>query len=380
MRTEAENTDSFEDTAFEVEFMSCVVDKADDLKVIESDSHFSEFTGVHPSKINQGKLSFLDVITEKEREAVMKQLCKKNSPYVYTDFYIKNKSGEYVYVHCICQNIKDSTLTRLALADVSQSARKTEELKLKTQSMAHLVDMVEGGVCVFKVNKDMQLTVLYMNTACCRLFDTAKGSYINREYKLDELIYKDDKSTVYQAIGNCLATRKPIDMELRVGTKRNGWTWCKLNSAIQRIDDDGLPVFHAVFTDISKVKADEQKADTERDILVDIFKNLPGPQFCTSAAEPFKPDIVSKDFMKLIGYTRTEFFETLGGDLKKLIAPEDIIHAEKEMKNKILTGTAAETEYTLITKEGKRVKICDTRRTVNGKSGERSTLGILNIK
>ena len=368
--------DSFEDIAFEVEFMSCVVDKADDLKVVESDSHFSEFTGVHPSKINQGKLDFLDLIIHKDRETVMKQLCKKNSPYVYLDFSIKNRDGEYVYIHCLGQNIKGTSLCRLALADISQSEKKTEQLKVKTESFRSLVDKVEGGVCVFKVNQDMQFTVLYMNLACCRLFGTAKGAYLDKEYKLDELIYKDDKSTVYQEIGKALATRKPIDMEVRGVTHRDSYTWCKLNSAIQRIDDDGLPVFHAIFADISKIKAAEQEADNERDSIVNLFKNLPGPQFTAELETPFKLEIVSRDFMALIGYTRTEFFETLGGDFKKLIAPEDRNRAEKEIAAKSINRNTVEVEYTIITKSEKRYRVVDRRKIVSGENG-RKTLGIL---
>lgn len=369
---------NFEDIAFEVEFMSCVVDKADDLKVMESDSHFSDFTGVHPSKINQGKLNFLDVIMPKERETVMKQLCKKNSPYVYIDFFIKNKEGEFVYVHCLGQSVKGTTLCRLALADVSQSARKTELLKRKTESFSSLVDMVEASVCVFKVNQDMQFSILYMNTAACRFFGTAKGAYFNREYKLDEFIYKDDKSLIYQAVGNALATKKPIDLEIRVVTHKDDYIWCKLNSAIQRIDEDGLPVFHAVFTDISKVKAAEQAADSELDVMVNLFKNLPGPQFCAELENPFKLEIVSRDFMALIGYTRTEFFETLGGDLKKLIVPEDINRAEKEIVSKSINRNTVEVEYTIVTKSEKRYRVVDRRKIVSGKGNAgRSTLGIL---
>lgn len=366
-----------EDTAFEVEFMSCVVDKADDLKVMESDSHFSDFTGVHPSKINQGKLNFLDVIIHKDRETVMKQLCKKNSPYVYIDFYIRNKEGEYILVHCLGQNVKGTTLCRLALADVSQSAKKTEQLQRKTESFSSLVDMVEGGVCVFKVSQNMQFTVLYMNTACCRIFGTAQGAYLDREYKLDELIYKDDKSTVYQAIGNAMATKKPIDLEVRVVTHRDSYTWCKLNSAIQRIAEDGLPVFHALFTDISKIKAAEQEADSEKESMVNLFKNLPGPQFCANLETPFTLDIVSRDFMGLIGYTRTEFFETLGGDLKKLIVPEDRNRVEKELREKSINRNTVEVEYTIITKSGKHYKVTDRRKIITDNENVRKTLGIL---
>lgn len=42
--------------------MNLVVDKADGLKVVDCDNHFCEFTGVHPSKIKQGKLFLHNII------------------------------------------------------------------------------------------------------------------------------------------------------------------------------------------------------------------------------------------------------------------------------------------------------------------------------
>lgn len=355
--------------------MSCVIDKADNFRVLESDNHFSDFTGVHPSKIKQGKLSFIDTVVPQDRENVKKQLCKKNSPYIYIDFYMLNKDGESVFIHCLCQNIEGTTRSRLALADVSQSEKKSKLLKRRADSMNRLIDLVEGGVCLFKVEQDMRIKLLYMNKACARFFGTYKENAVGNEYRLDGLIHKDDKSAVFQAIGNCMATHKPIDMELRVQTHSNSFIWCKLNSAIQRYDDDGCPIFHAVFTDITKVKAAEQEADSERDILVNVFKNLPGPMFIASIDAPFILDIVSSDFIQLIGYTRKEFFEELGGDLSRLIDDDD------EPRQELLSGAeeneTVKTTYTLTTKSGKKLTVVDRRRVVESDSGEQSTIGIL---
>ena len=71
-----------DDEVYEVDFMNLVVDKADGLKVVDCDNHFCEFTGVHPSKIKQGKLFLHNIIKPIYREEIMRALCKKNSPYV----------------------------------------------------------------------------------------------------------------------------------------------------------------------------------------------------------------------------------------------------------------------------------------------------------
>ena len=68
-----------DDEVYEVDFMNLVVDKADGLKVVDCDNHFCEFTGVHPSKIKQGKLFLHNIIKPIYREEIMRALCKKNA-------------------------------------------------------------------------------------------------------------------------------------------------------------------------------------------------------------------------------------------------------------------------------------------------------------
>lgn len=363
--------------AFDVEFMSCVIDKADNLVVLNSDSHFSEFVGVHPSKIKQHKLSFLDVLPPKDREDIMRQLCKKNSPYVYLDFYIMDKDKNYVFVHCAAQNDDSSTLCRLTLADVSRSVEKSKKLKAQAQEFNHLIDLVEGGVCLFKVSSDMHFAPLYINEACCRFFGTTKDNYSKSVYRLEELIHPDDRSAVFQAIGNCMATKKPIDLELRIHTHKDNYIWCKMNSAIQRYDSDNLPIFHAIFTDITKVKQEEEEADRQSDLMVELFKSLPGPMFCADLQTPFQLKVVSDDFMKLTGYSRKELFEKYEGDLTKLMLDREVAIATHAIQEQAKKGSSAKTTYSLRIKGGKYLVVVDRRKIVDGKHGEKSTTGLL---
>lgn len=370
-------TNELNESAFDVEFMNCVIDKADNLKVLDSDSHFSEFTGVHPSKIKQGKLFLHDVLIPQDREKVMRILCKKNSPYVYLDFYIKDKKDNLVFVHCTGQNAEDSSVCRLTLADVSRSVEKSRKLKAQAKEMNHLIDLVTGGVCLFKVNQNMHIEALYLNESCCRFFGTEKGKYSSQAYRLDELIHPDDKSLVFQAIGGAMATKKAIDMDVRIKTHRDSYMWCKLNAGIQRYDNDNCPVFHAVFTDITKIKESEQKADDQTDILVNMFKNLPGPIFTTSLDEPFRLDIVSTDFMKLLGYSRTELFEKFDGDLSRLISEREVTIVRHTFETQAKTGNVIKASYSLRIKGGKHLIVVDRRRIVENEKSGKMAIGLL---
>jgi PAS domain S-box-containing protein len=357
--------------------MTCVIDKADNFLVIESDSHFSDFVGVHPSKINEHKLYLYDVIAPQDRETIMRKICKKDSPYIYLDMYIKNKDDDYVFLHCISKNIKNSTCCNLTFADVSASAKKSEQLRKQAKEMNHLIDLVNGGVALFKVNRDMHFEPLYLNEACCKFFGTTKENYIKQIYRLDDLIHPDDRSTVFQAIGNSMATKRPIDVELRVMTHKDSYIWCKMSSAIQRYDSDHCPIFHAVFTDITKVKNDEAEADRQNDLMVKLFKNMPGAMFIAELDNPFNLSVVSADFMKLIGYTRKEFFERHNGNLADLMVDKDVNSATYAIKIQSEKSNDIKSTYSIKTRDGKDIVVIDRRKLVDGDNGEKSTIGIL---
>ena len=362
----------FNDTSYEVEFLNCIIDKADDYKVIDSDTHFSEFVGVHISKIRQGKLFLKDIIRPIERDTVFKALCKKNSKYVYIDFNILDKEGTPVFIHCTAQNYSDSNLCRLVFADVSKSREKNRALEARANEVSHLIDLVSGGVCLFKVTPEMNLQILYINEACCRLFGTTKAEYDWRAYDINELIYKKDKTVVYQAIGRALATGEELDLEFRVITHKDKYLWCKCNAAVQKYDSDGSPIFHAVFTDITKIKEAERRVDEANDKLINLLKNLSGAIFFAALDKPFLPDYVSADFARLIGHSRDAFESRFGNDLSKLIK-EDAVELEKSIRGQVAKGGKSEITYTLSVKNN-AVSVRDIRKLVTQSDGTKTLI------
>ena len=161
---------------YEVEFMNVVVDKANDLQVTDADSHFAQFAGVHPSKIKQGKLFLYDKLKPADRERVMQNICKKGARFTYMTMDLLDQKGTPLFVHCVGQNYEDSTLCRMTFADVSESRRRQEQLRAQAVEMNELIDLVCGGVCLFKVTPEMHIECLYLNKGCCRLFGTSQES------------------------------------------------------------------------------------------------------------------------------------------------------------------------------------------------------------
>lgn len=360
--------------------MNLVVDKADNLKVADFDSHFSDFAGVHPSKIRQGKLYLLDLIKPAYREEVMKALCRKSSPYVYfnAEFYDKNKKE--VFIHCTAQNFPESSLCRLTLADVSKSEKFQEHLLSKTKEMNYLIDMVSGGVCLFKVTEDMHIEIIYLNESACKMFGTTKSAYFAqpKKHRLDELIHPDDKSEIFQAIGKAMATGCNIDAEFRNIVHKGEYSWCKVDAGIQRYDDDNCPVFHAVFTDITDIKTAEENADRYNDTLVEMFKNLPDAIFCTNDEDVLKLQIVSEDFIKFLGYSRSYLFDEHGGRLSDFINDREKKYIIATIKKQINQGDKnIKVRYTIKTKSGKFYVVEDKRKVVKQSNGTITLVGRL---
>lgn len=360
-----ENT---EERAFEVDFLNCVVDKEDNFRVVDSDSHFSSFFGVHPSKIHQGKLFLQEIINPSERQEVLSKICKKDSPYIYMDFDVVKKDGRRDYVHCTAQNYENSSLCRLVFADVSRSREKTEKIREQAREVNHLIDLVSGGVCLFRVTPNMHFEALYLNEACCRLFGTDKESFNSKVHRIDELIHPEDKTLVFQAVGRAMATGEEIDLEYRVMPHKNSYIWCKCNAAVHKRDEDGSPIFHAVFTDITRIKEAEKKADEANDKLINLLKNLNGAIFFTTPEKPFACDLISGDFVRLIQYTRADFFEKLSGDLSRLI-PQPVKPLEDDIRKQISEGGKSEITYKISAKGSKTVCVKDSRKLITQEDG-----------
>lgn len=364
-----------DDVVYEVDFMNLVVDKADGLKVVDCDNHFCEFTGVHPSKIKQGKLFLHDIIKPIYREEIMRVLCKKNSPYVYFDAEFVDKDENEVFIHCTGQNYEESSLCRLTLADVSKSQELQLQLRKKAKEMNYLIDLVTGGVCLFKVTSDMHIEVHYLNEGACRIFGTTKQAYAQQIYRLDELIHPDDKSKVFQAIGKAMATDGECDLEIRTIVHKNEYKWCKFNAAIQKYDEDNTPIFHAMITDITRIKEAEEEADKMSDMLVEMFKNLPDPIFCTDTQDIWQLQIVSEDFIKFLGFTRFHIFEEHKGRLDDFVSEREAKFIEAQIKKQIAEGKSTTvSRYSVRTKSGRFIVVEDRRKLVRQADGSYSMI------
>ena len=221
----------------------------------------------------------------------------------------------------------------------------------------------------------MHIVVQYLNEGGCRLFGTSKSRYVKQDYRLDELIHPEDRSLVYQAIGKTMATDEPIDIEFRTIVHKDEYKWCKVNAAIQSYDENDNPIFHAMLTDVTKVKEAEEKADKMYDNLVEVFKNLPNAVFSTDTDNPLTLQIVSEDFIKFLGWSRTVLFDEHEGRLSDFMQEREIKYVTANIKKQLEEGKKEIiTNYSIRTGKGNFLVVEDRRKVINQDDGSQSML------
>jgi PAS domain S-box-containing protein len=172
-----------------------------------------------------------------------------------------------------------------------------------------------------------------------------------------------------------MATNEPMDIEFRTIAHQNEYKWCKVNAAIERYDDDGSPVFHAMLTDVTKVKEAEEKADKMYDNLVRVFKNLPNAIFSTDTENPFTLQIVSEDFIKFLGWSRVTLFDDHQGRLSDFIQERERAYVISSIKKQIAQGNKEVFEsYSLRTKSGNYIVVEDKRKIIDQDDGTKTML------
>ena len=254
-------------------------------------------------------------------------------------------------IHLLRQN-KDYTLNN-SYVDYHTVLKKKDILSIKAYEQGR--DFVE---------QESSLEIIYEDDLLC---------VVNKPSNL--IIHPDDKSKVFQAIGKAMATDGECDLEIRTIVHKNEYKWCKFNAAIQKYDEDNTPIFHAMITDITRIKEAEEEADKMSDMLVEMFKNLPDPIFCTDTQDIWQLQIVSEDFIKFLGFTRFHIFEEHKGRLDDFVSEREAKFIEAQIKKQIAEGKSTTvSRYSVRTKSGRFIVVEDRRKLVRQADGSYSMI------
>ncbi len=183
-------------------------------------------------------------------------------------------------------------------------------------------------------------------------------------------IHPDDVGRVKEAYRALFEKGARFDIEYRIKRKDGAWIWLH-DRAIATYEKDGVLYADGMFTDITeRKKAEEALRESEEKFRI-LAEESPNMIYINKRGRVV---YANKECEKVMGYKREEFYSP-DFDFLTLIAPEDrdLVKANfhRHMKGEVILPY----EYSIITKEGKRVNAIHATKLINYQ-GEKAILGI----
>lgn len=135
--------------------------------------------------------------------------------------------------------------------------RKKLERALKdtSESLQSLIDSVPGGIAIYEIAD--KIKTLYFNDAVCALSGYTREEYsewIKEDARV--AIYPEDLELLETELENSVKEHRPIGITYRIKHKKYPFTWVHL-SGVQFKEENGHPIYRAVYLDVTKEKQNE---------------------------------------------------------------------------------------------------------------------------
>ena len=190
-----------------------------------------------------------------------------------------------------------------------------EELRETNEQMQNILNGIPGGVAIYKVSN--QLETRYVSDGVLEL-----TGYSAEEYQrfvqgdVADLIYEPDRPMVLAEAKGIAQTHQVATMEFRTQHRDGRLVWVRAQAKWIG-DEDGCPLLHCVFHNITDLK----KAQLEMDYLVN---SIPGGiASFRIVGSRFLPTFCSDGVMALSGHTREEFRALVGNHALRAVYKAD---------------------------------------------------------
>lgn len=224
-----------------------------------------------------------------------------------------------------------------------------EELEKTNERMQFIINTVPGGIAIYKVS-DIFETV-YFSDGVPEL-----TGHTVEEYKksLDEdtfqLVYHEDKERLLETAREGVKTHQMVSAEFRKKHKDGHIVWIRAQAKWIG-EEEGYPLLHCVFQNISDLKA----AQLEMNHLVN---SIPGGIASYHIEkERFISTYFSDGVAELSGHTRSEMEEMVREDAFHIIYEGDRERVADKVKEALISGESLDVSYRMRHKKGNLIWI-----------------------
>ena len=263
------------------------------------------FLGVHEED--------LPVLKEKVDE-----MLRNGTTLYHTCRVFNDKCGEYRWIRIessIERQEDGSQLLYAVYSDASGQKQLEKEMSDANEKMQDLINAIPGGVAIYKVS-DIFETV-YFSEGVPELSGYTVGEYkelIKRDAA--EMTYWEDTDMVVAKAKEAIRTHQVSEFEFRKQHRNGHIVWVRVQMKWIG-EEDGLPLLHCVFHNISDLK----EAQLEMDHLVN---SIPGGiASYRIEGDRLKAVFLSDGVIDLSGYNREEYEALIRDDAMDLVYEPD---------------------------------------------------------
>lgn len=241
------------------------------------------------------------------------------------------------------------TLLFAVLNDVSGQKRLEKELAGANEKMEDIINAIPGGVAIYKVT-DIFETV-YFSDGVPEL-----SGYTVEEYKelvkgdAADMTYYEDTAMVVSRALQVVRTRGMDTFEFRKQHRDGHIVW--VHAQIKWIgEEDGFPLLHCVFHNISDLK----EAKLEMDHLIN---SIPGGiAIYRKNGDAVCAEFLSDGVIGLSGYTRSEYETMIQNDTMNVVYEADRQRVYTNVENAMKNGSVLDVSYRIRHKNGRLIWI-----------------------
>ncbi len=215
--------------------------------------------------------------------------------------------------------------------------------------MQDIINAIPGGVAIYKAS-DIFQTIYFSDGIPALTGHTVEEYRQMMEEDASERIFGEDIKKVRDAARQVIKTHKTTELEFRKQHRDGNIVWVR--TRIKWIgEDDGCPLLHCVFHNITDIK----EMELEKDHLIN---SIPGGIASYRVeGEKFIPVFFSDGVMALSGHTREEYEEMIKNNALDIIYEQDRDRVLEAARNAVIGGGVLDVSYRMYHKNGSLIWI-----------------------
>lgn len=262
------------------------------------------------------------------------------------------KRGEYRHIRLEGSSSLQGDGARLLYAvytDISERMRLEKELADANEKMEDIINAIPGGVAIYKVS-DIFETVYFSDGV-----PELSGYTVEEYHELAKgdaavMTYPADTAMVVGRIREAIERHEVADFEFRKLHRDGHIVWVHVQ-ARQIGEEDGCPLLHCVFHNITALK----ETQSELDHLVN---SIPGGIASYRVeGKRFIPTYFSDGVPALSGHTREEFVGLVRDDALDIIYEQDRPRVLAAAQSSVIGGGVLDVSYRMRHKDGRLIWI-----------------------